>query len=103
MALDLTAFDPAEYLDDVESLAAYLEDALEDGDAGEFLAALGVVARAKGMTDVAKQAGVARPALYRSLETSGHPDFATVMSVLKGLGISLHVAPDRVDPKAAAS
>lgn len=93
MALDLTTFDPAEYLDDAESLAAYLEDALEDSDPSEFLEALGVVARARGMTDVAKDAGVARPALYRSLKASGHPDFATVMSVMRSLGVAMHVAP----------
>ena len=95
MALDLTTFDPADHLGDAASLAAYLEDALEDGDPGEFLEALGVIARAKGMTEIAKQAGVARPALYRSLKASGHPDFATVIAVMRSLEIGMHFKADR--------
>ncbi len=71
MALDLTTFDPADHLGDAASLAAYIEDALDDGDPGEFLEALGVIARAKGMTEIAKQAGVAA---RRSTARSKRPD-----------------------------
>lgn len=103
MPLDLTVSDPAEYLDDAESLAAYLEDAIEDGDPGEFLEALGVVARAKGMSELARQAGVARPALYRSLTASGHPDFATVVAVMKSLGVVMRFTADTSVPKPHAA
>ena len=89
----LSRFDAAEYLDDPESIAGYLESALEEGDPGNFLEALGVVARAKGMTELAKNAGVTRPALYRSISATGHPHLNTVLSVMKSLGVSLHVVP----------
>lgn len=101
MVVEVKPFDPAEYLDDPESLAAYLEDAIEDGNPSEFLEALGVVARAKGMTEIARDIKVARPALYRSLQASGHPDFGTVLSVLRSLGVELRLVPARSTQGAA--
>jgi len=92
MAIETRPFDAAEYLDTPEAIIAYLEDALADADPGEFIEALGVVARAKGMASIARDIGVARPALYRSLSEDGRPEFGTVMKVLHTLGLSFHVS-----------
>jgi probable addiction module antidote protein len=86
-------FDPAEYLDDSESIAAYLSDALESGDPAFIADALGVVARARGMSEVAREAGVSRESLYRALSADGNPEFATVLRVMKALGLQLSAAP----------
>lgn len=86
-------FDPAEYLDDIESVAAYLSDALESEDPAFIADALGAVARAHGMSDVAREAGVSRESLYRALSTEGNPEFATVLRVLRALGLRLTAAP----------
>ncbi len=86
-------FDPAEYLDDVESVAAYMTEALESGDPAFIADALGVVARARGMTDVAREAGVSRESLYRALRADGNPEFATVLRVVQALGLKLSAAP----------
>jgi len=92
MAIETRPFDAAEYLDTPDAIIAYLEDALADADAGEFIEALGVVARAKGMAAIARDVGVTRPALYRSLSEDGRPEFGTVMKVLHTLGLSFHVS-----------
>ena len=84
-------FDPAEYLDDSESIAAYMSEALESEDAAFVADALGVVARARGMSEVAREAGVSRESLYRSLSTDGNPEFATVLRVIRALGLRLSV------------
>jgi probable addiction module antidote protein len=86
-------FDPAEYLDDNESVAAYMSDALESDDPAFVIDALGVVARARGMSEVAREAGVSRESLYRSLSTDGNPEFATVLRVVRALGLRLSAAP----------
>ena len=98
--VEVRPFDAAEYLGDHEAMAAYLEDALEDS-VGEFLEALGVVARATGMTDLAERTGVARPALYRSLRSTGHPDINTVAQVMSCLGLKLNITPSS-EPKSVA-
>jgi len=82
-------FDPAEYLDDSESIAAYMSDALESEDPAFVADALGVVARARGMSEIAREAGVSRESLYRSLSTDGNPEFATVLRVIRALGLQL--------------
>lgn len=69
-----TRFDSAEYLDSAEAVAAYLEDALESNDPGFIAHALGTVARARGMSRVARKAGLSRESLYKALSTKGHPD-----------------------------
>jgi probable addiction module antidote protein len=84
-------FDPAEYLDDSESVAAYMTEALESGDPAFVADALGVVARARGMTEVAREAGVSRESLYRALSADGNPEFATVLRVVQALGLQLCV------------
>ena len=86
-------FDPAEYLDDSESIAAYMSDALESEDPAFVADALGVVARARGMSEIAREAGVSRESLYRSLSTDGNPEFATVLRVIRALGLQLSATP----------
>jgi len=86
-------FDPAEYLDDSESIAAYMSEALETEDPAFVADALGVVARARGMSEVAREAGVSRESLYRSLSTDGNPEFATVLRVIRAMGLRLSVSP----------
>jgi probable addiction module antidote protein len=88
-------WDSAEHLKTDEDIAAYLDAALEEaGDDPAFIAkALGTVARARGMTQLAKDTGMAREALYRALSPAGNPNFGTVLKVLKALGIKLHAAP----------
>jgi probable addiction module antidote protein len=86
-------WDTAEHLKTDEDIAAYLEAAVEEGDARLLVVAIGNVARAKGMTLIAKEAGVSREALYRALSPYGNPEFATVAKVLQAMGYKLHVKP----------
>ncbi|MCV0394774.1 MAG: putative addiction module antidote protein [Rhizobiaceae bacterium] len=86
-----------EHLDSDDAIIAYLEAAFEDGDTSVIAAAIGDVARAKGMSDVAQDAGLSRESLYKSLSTGGNPAFGTVMKVLRVLGIELTVKPHMRD------
>ncbi|BAM05864.1 addiction module antidote protein [Leptospirillum ferrooxidans] len=83
-------WDPAEHLETEEDMAAYLEAALEDGDPVLVAAALGDIARAKGMTQIARETGLGRESLYKALSAEGNPEFATVLKVLRSLGLRLH-------------
>ena len=85
-------WDPVDYLENDEDMVAYLDAALEDGDPALILAVLGDIARARGMTQVAGEAGLGRESLYKSLSATGNPEFATVLKVLNSLGLQLHVA-----------
>ena len=85
-------WDPAEHLQSDEDMAAYLEAALEEGDAALFAAALGDIARAKGMSQLARDTGLGRESLYKALSPSGNPEFATILRVLGALGIQLHAS-----------
>jgi probable addiction module antidote protein len=87
-----TPWDPADHLATEEDRAAYLEAALEEGDPALVAAALGDIARAKGMSQVAREAGLGRESLYKALSPSGNPDFATIMKVVSALGLRLHVS-----------
>lgn len=89
MAIKTLSFDAAEYLDTAESQAELLADAFESGDPNYITHALGVVARARGMSNVAKEAGVTREALYRALSEKGDPRLSTLIGVLKALGVQL--------------
>ncbi len=89
MALKTTVWDAAEYLETPESIAGYLEAAFEEGDPGLIAAALGDVARARGMTQLASEAGVTREALYKALSPSGDPRLSTFLGVMKALGIRI--------------
>lgn len=86
-------WDAAEHLESEEDMAAYLEAALEEGDPSLVAAALGDIARAKGMTQLAKETGLGRESLYKALSPTGNPEFATIMKVVSALGLRLHVAP----------
>ena len=90
---ELTEFDPSKYLDDDEAVADYIGMAIEDGDAGLLAAALGDVARARGMTHVAQAAGLTREALYKALRPEAHPRFDTIQKVCKALGVRLTATP----------
>ncbi|MSQ14523.1 MAG: putative addiction module antidote protein [Dehalococcoidia bacterium] len=82
-----------EYLETEEDMAAYLEAAFEDGDPKLITAALGDIARAKGMAQIAQEAGLGRESLYKALSPEGNPEFATVLKVIQALGLRLHAAP----------
>ena len=90
---DLPEFDAAPYLDSPASLAAYLTDILEAGDASLLAAALGDITRARGMTEVAKSAGVTREALYKALRPDSAPRFDTISRVCTALGVRLVAKP----------
>jgi probable addiction module antidote protein len=88
-----TRFDNALLLRSPEDIAAYLEAALEDGDPRVIAAALGNIARAKGMSELAREAGLGRESLYKALSPDGNPEFATILKVVRALGIRLHAEP----------
>ena len=89
MALKTTKWDPTEYLNTPESIAAYLEAAFDDGDPALIATALGDIARAIGMTQLASQTGVTREALYKALSPNGDPRLSTLLGVVKALGLKL--------------
>src|SRR3954469_14645818 len=89
MAEKLTTYDPAEDLTSDEGIAAFMAEAFESNDSGYVAHALGIVARAKGMTQIAKQTGLSREQLYRSFSESGNPTLRTTLAVMKALGIEL--------------
>ncbi len=91
MTLKTKAFDPATYLDSDEARAVYLNEAFETGDVGFIADALGVVARAQGMTKLARDADLSREALYRALSINGNPELSTVLKVTTALGLKLTV------------
>jgi probable addiction module antidote protein len=90
---DLPEFDAAHYLDSEVAIAAYLTDILEANDAGLLAAALGDIARAQGMTEIAKAAGLTREALYKALRPGSAPRFDTVSRVCTALGVRLVAQP----------
>ena len=89
MPITFRRFDAALYLDDDQSQGELLADALESGDAAHIAHALGVVARARGMTQLAKETGLSRESLYKALHAEGNPELATIMRVIKALGITI--------------
>jgi len=91
--LKTTRFDAADYLHSEERQAAYITAALETGDAAFVRDALGVVARARGMAQVAKRADLNRESLYKALGATGNPEFGTVMRVMRALGLTLAARP----------
>ena len=92
---DLPAFDAARYLGSEEAIAAYLTDILAANDAGLLAAALGDIARARGMTEIARAAGITREALYKALRPGSEPRFDTVNRVCTALGVRLMALPIR--------
>ncbi len=91
MTLETKAFDIAEHLNTPEDICTFLQEVAETGDESDFIHALNTAARAKGMTEVAKAAGVTRASLYKSLSEGGNPNFSTISKVTKALGCKLSV------------
>ena len=85
-----TVWDPVKHWETDEDMAAYLEAALEDGNPALISAALGDIARAKGMSQIARDSGLGRESLYKALSPDGNPEFATVLKVVQALGLRLH-------------
>ena len=96
--LKTTVWDSAEYLKSDEDITAYLEAAFEDGDPALIAAALGDVARARGMTQLARDTGLGRESLYKALSGEGNPEFSTVLKVMAALGMKLTAAPATPPP-----
>jgi len=82
-------FDPAEHLGTAVAQAEYISTALETGDPAFIADSLGVVARARGMSQLARDTGLRRESLYKALSAEGNPEFATIMKVVQALGVKL--------------
>ena len=95
MAIKTRKWDASEYLDSDEMISAFIDAALEDGDPALVAAAIGDIARAKGMTAIAREAGVSRESLYKALSAEGNPELATILKVLKALQLRLTVSVDK--------
>ena len=85
-------FDITEYLDSDEAIAEYLNQVLEDGDTDELIAAIGHVAKAKGMSQIAQASGLGRESLYKAFSKGSKPRFDTVMKVMSAIGVKLHAS-----------
>ena len=88
----ITCWDASEYLETEEDIVAYVEAALEENDPSVFAAALGDIAKAKGMSQIAKETGLGRESLYKALSADGNPEFATILKVINALGLRLHAS-----------
>lgn len=99
MPIKTTAFDAADHLNSPEAIAAYLNDAIASGKPDELVAALGTVARAKGMPEVARSTGLGRESLYKALGGGARPEFATVNRVLRAFGLQVAVTPASTMPR----
>lgn len=93
MALKLTEFDASAYLDNEAVIAEYLTAALEHDDPGIFLAAVGDVAKARGMASISKATGLGRESLYKALAPGAKPRYDTILKVLRSLGVKIAVKP----------
>jgi probable addiction module antidote protein len=99
--INTSRFDAAEYLDTPALQAEYISAALETGDAAFVRDAVSIVARARGMSGVARTAGLNRESLYKALGEGGNPEFGTMLSVLRALGIELAAKPAKRRPSRA--
>jgi probable addiction module antidote protein len=90
--VNVTEFDPSEFLDNDEVIAEYLTAALEDENPDVFLAAVGNVAKAHGMTDIAERTGLGRESLYKAMAPGAKPRYDTVLKVLHSLGVKISVS-----------
>jgi len=84
-------YDSAEYLDSTEAINAYMEEALETADPVFIAKALGTIARARGMSQIAKKAGLSRESLYKALSAEGNPEFGTIIRVMHALGLKFSI------------
>lgn len=89
MAIETTAWDPVDRLETLEAQEAYLEAAFEDGDPDLIVAAIGDIARARGMTEIASKANVSREVMYKSFRAGGNPTLSTLSQVAEALGYKL--------------
>ena len=96
MKTKIRSYDAAEYLASEEEMAAYLEAALEEGEPSLVVQALGTIAKARGMSQIARETGLGRASLYKALSTDGNPEFATVLKVVRALGIRLHAEATKI-------
>lgn len=103
MTEKFTRFDPVDHLQSDEDMAMYLDACLEEdpGDGSVVRAALNDIARAQGMTQLARDTGISREGLYKALSPAGNPEFSTILKVIKALKIKLHAQPEN-DRMAAA-
>jgi len=88
----LTTFDVSQYLDSKEMIAEYLSQVLQDGDMNELLEAIGNIAKAKGMSQIAKDTGLGRESLYKTFSSGSKPRFETIMKVLDSFGVKLQAS-----------
>jgi len=86
-------FDPAMSLDSPEGIAVFMTDAFETGDPAYIAKALGVVARARGMTEIARETGLSREQLYRSFSETGNPTLKTTLAVMRAIGVDIAAKP----------
>lgn len=91
--MEISKFDIADYLDSKEMIAEYLNAVLEKGESADVINAIGSVAKAIGMTKIAKEAGMSRPSLYKALSEGAKPQFATIIKVLRAIGGQIQVNP----------
>ncbi|MCL2635719.1 MAG: putative addiction module antidote protein [Betaproteobacteria bacterium] len=89
MSIKTIPFDLAQCLDNEEVIQEYLSQVLEDGDSAEIIRAIGAIARARGMADIAKQSGLGRESLYKTLSEGGKPRFETILKIVRALGLKL--------------
>ena len=97
---ELKKFDAAEYLETPEDIALFLAAIFEDSDPKLIATALGIVARAKGMTEIAQKSGVTREALYKALSETGDPKLSTLTRIIDALGLRLSLVPNNTDKAA---
>ena len=105
MKAHLAPYDTADYLKTEEDIAGYIDAVLEENDPELLIVALGDVARARGMSNLAKDVGASREHLYRSLSDTGNPSAITLLKIIKALGIQLHATPaaDTTNSKTAVA
>lgn len=93
MTVKTVRWDSAEYLQTDEDIAAYLDAVLGEDDPALVAHALGIIARAKGMSQLARETGLGRESLYKALSAEGNPEFSTIFKVIKALGLRMHASP----------
>ncbi|MHA8058945.1 addiction module antidote protein [Aquirufa nivalisilvae] len=91
--METSKFDIADYLDNNEMIAEYLNTVLEEGNGADVITAIGHIAKAIGMTKIAEETGMSRPSLYKALSEGSKPQFSTIMKVLKAVGGQIHINP----------
>jgi probable addiction module antidote protein len=99
MSTKFSAFDAAEYLDNDEAIAAYLNEVIEENDSDLFLSALADVARARSMSKVAEDSGLGRESLYKALRPGAKPGFVTISKIMGALGVRMVTKPVKVKAK----